>query len=110
VHGDTSARLSYVVVALTDQNTMVMMLHTRHTTYCTYHVTSWRVSVPTVAMETQQQFPFYCCWRTCTCLQYKRVQCCQGTETMGSLCTVVDLQNISLLLTIMSIMYIISVR
>jgi hypothetical protein len=58
VHGDTSARLSYVAAALTVQNTMVMMLHTRHTMHCMCNVTLWRVSVTTVAMETQQQFPF----------------------------------------------------
>ena len=104
-HGDTSARLSYVAAALTVQNTMVMMFHTRRIMHCTCIVTLWRVSVTTVAMETQQYFPSYCCWRTCTCLQYKRVQCCQENAIMSSLCTVVDLQNISLLLTIMSIIY-----
>ena len=35
-HGDTSARLSYVAAALTVQNTMVMMLHTRQTYHALY--------------------------------------------------------------------------
>jgi hypothetical protein len=35
-----------------------------------------------------------CCWPTCTWQQYKTVDCCHGNATVGSLCTVVELQSI----------------
>jgi hypothetical protein len=31
--------------------------------------------------------PLYCCWPTCSCQQYKTVECCHGNATMRSICT-----------------------
>jgi hypothetical protein len=45
--------------------------------------------------EHETMFPLYCCWRICGCQQYKSVQCLQGNATIRSLCTAVELQNIS---------------
>ena len=39
-----------------------------------YNVTLWLI----VAIETQQYFPFYCCWRKCSYQEYKSAQCCHG--------------------------------
>jgi hypothetical protein len=61
----------------------------------TYSVTLLHIGVKYVVVETQQYFPFYCCWHKYGCLLYKSIYCFHGYARMRSLCIIVKLENIS---------------
>jgi hypothetical protein len=52
----------------------------------TYKMILWRVHVTTAVIETHFRR---------SCQQYRSQQCCHGNTTIGFLCTVVEVQNIS---------------
>jgi hypothetical protein len=55
---------------------------------CTYKVTL-------LPLKRNNTFPLYRFWRACSCQQCKTAECCHGNARMGSLYTVVELQNVS---------------
>ena len=62
---------------------------------CTYSVTLLHIGVEYVAVETQQYFPFYCCWHKYECLLYESIYCFHAYARMRSLSIIVKLENIS---------------
>jgi len=50
-------------------------------------------SLPFFPWNCNNTFLFYC-WYSCSCQQYKSVQCCHVNTTLGFLCSVAELQNI----------------
>jgi len=48
-----------------------------------------------MSWKRNNTFLFYYRWRRCSCQRYKHVKFCHGNAKVSSLCSVVDLQNIS---------------
>jgi hypothetical protein len=59
-----------------------------------YSIKLRRICVIILDMETQQYLLFYCCWLRRICQQYKNVRCGHVNATMGSLGSVVEIQDI----------------
>jgi hypothetical protein len=60
--------------------------------YVTFSIYPYRHHKPRVQNSKKPRaFPSYCCYPTCSCQQYKTVECCHGNAVMGSLCTAVEL-------------------